>query len=299
MDKYYDFSNCKKSRKQFGGSDKKESVFLDKDRYMLKFPDRIDDDKRNDFNGIYRNNVHSEYISCHIINALGYMAQETLLGRYKGKEVVACKDFCKDGYELNEFEKYKSSFSIDFENTRYPEIYDVVRALSEDKENVGIDPDISLAQFWDIFMLDVLLGNFDRHTGNWGYLYNDEREEVRLAPIYDCGACLYPMLNDSGMEKVINDEKLILARVYDYPKPAFEMNGERLTYNGFLESDYAKKDSRVTEAISKLKERYDKKIIEEVIGDTPNLSEIRSEFYVKMIDERMKRLIMREKYLEN
>ncbi len=291
MDKYYDFSDCKKSRKKFGGSDKKESVFFGRNRYMLKFPDRIEDEKRNEFNSTYRNNVYSEYISCHIINALGYSAQETLIGQYKGKETVACKDFCKDGFELNEFEKYKSSFSVDFENTRYPEIDDIVRALSEDKDNVGIDPDISLAQFWDIFMLDVMLGNFDRHTGNWGYLYNDEREEVKLAPIYDCGACLYPMLNDSSMEKVLNDEQLISTRIYDYPKPAFEMKGMRLTYHGFLTSDYAKSDARIMAARIKLKERYDKSIIEDVVAATPGISDIRAEFYIKMIDMRVVRLL--------
>ena len=292
MDKYYDFSDCKRSRKQFGGSDRKESVFFEESRYMLKFPDRIAPDKRNELNSSYRNNVFSEYISCHIINELGYDAQETLLGTYKGKETVACKDFCTGGFELNEFEKYKSSFSVDFENMRYPDIFDVVKALSKDRDRVDIDPEISLTQFWDIFMLDVLLGNFDRHTGNWGYLYSDEQEVVKLAPIYDCGACLYPMLNDSGMEKVLCDEEMLHSRIYDFPKPAFEVKGQRMTYHSFMQSDFAKSDARVLSSVDKLKERYDKKIIEKVVSETPGLSDIRCEFYIKMIDKRMGGLLL-------
>ena len=210
MDKYYDFSDCKRSRKQFGGSDRKESVFFEESRYMLKFPDRIAPDKRNELNSSYRNNVFSEYISCHIINELGYDAQETLLGTYKGKETVACKDFCTGGFELNEFEKYKSSFSVDFENTRYPDIFDVVKALSKDRDRVDIDPEISLTQFWDIFM----------------------------------------------------------------------------------QSDFAKSDARVLSSVDKLKERYDKKIIEKVVSETPGLSDIRCEFYIKMIDKRMGGLLL-------
>ncbi len=291
MDKYYDFSKCKKSRKKYGGSDKKESVFFENERYMLKFPDRIDDTLRNEMNSTYRNNVYSEYVSCHIIKALGYDVQDTLLGDYNGKETVACKDFCKNGYELNEFEKYKSSFSVDFEDTRYPEITDVIGALEKDKENMGIDSKESIGQFWDIFALDTLLGNFDRHTGNWGYLYNDEKEDVKLAPIYDCGACLYPMLNDAGMEKILQDEKLIKERVYDFPKPAFEMNGKRLSYYEFLSTDFAKNNEMLKKAVTMLCDRFNTEKIKGVLSETPRISDIRAEFYEKMISERLHRLL--------
>lgn len=291
MDKYYDFSDCKISRKQFGGSDRKESVFFEGNRYMLKFPDKITSDKRNELNSSYRNNVYSEYVSCHIIDALGYDVQVTLLGKYKGKKTVACKDFCIDGYELNEFDKYRSSFSIDFENTKYPDIYDVIDALENDHSNMGIDPSITIEQFWDIFALDTLLGNFDRHTGNWGYLYNDEIDDVKLAPIYDCGACLYPMLSDDGMIQVLQDEELIKKRIYEFPKPAFEMNGKRLTYHDFLQSDYAYKNIQLKKSITKLCDRYNSSIIKKVIQQTPHISDARADFYVKIIDERLRRLI--------
>ena len=291
MDRYYDFSDCRLSGEQFGGSDRKISIFFEGDRYMLKFPNRIPSDKKNELNSSYRNNVFSEYVSCHIINALGYDAQYTLLGEYKGNPTVACRDFCIDGYELNEFEKYKSSASIDFEDTRYPDITDVINTLDKDKESMGLNPAESVSQFWDIFVLDTLLGNFDRHTGNWGYLYNDEIENVKLAPIYDCGACLYPMLNDEGMAQVLDDEKLIKQRIYDFPKPAFEMNNVRLTYHGFLETDYARKNNDLRESVQRLCDRYTTDLIKNVVAQTPGISDIRAEFYIRIIGERLRRLI--------
>ena len=58
MDQFYDFTNCRKSLKQYGGSDRKESVIMNGERYMLKFPDRISAEKRNKLNATYRNNIY-------------------------------------------------------------------------------------------------------------------------------------------------------------------------------------------------------------------------------------------------
>lgn len=45
-----------------------------------------------------------------------------------------------------------------------------------------------------MFIVDALLGSFDRHNGNWGVLVDEERQTAEIAPIYDCGSCLYPQL---------------------------------------------------------------------------------------------------------
>lgn len=35
-----------------------------------------------------------------------------------------------------------------------------------------LDPAALLQHFGDMFVIDALLGNFDRHNGNWGFLYD-------------------------------------------------------------------------------------------------------------------------------
>ncbi len=296
MDRFYDFTRCEPSLKQFGGSDTKRSVFFNKNRYMLKFPDRIEEEKRNEMNTTYRNNVFSEYVSCHIIETLGLPVQETLLGKYEDDKisehiVVACKDFCEEGYELNEFEDYKSSPDIEFKSKKYPEIGDVCNAIQEYTKSLSKD---AIERFWDTFAVDALLGNFDRHTGNWGYLFNDaaEKDKIKLAPIYDCGSCLYPMLSDKGMENVLSSEELINERIYEFPKAAFNDNEKQIAYFDFLTSDAIEQYPEIKKSVEKICESYDRNKIIQVLQNTPQISEIRKYFYETMIEARKDKILI-------
>ena len=56
-------------------------------------------------------------------------------------------------------------------------------------------------------IVDGLIGNYDRHNGNWGVLVNDETQEIKLAPIYDCGSCLYSQLTDEQMEEILRTKQ--------------------------------------------------------------------------------------------
>ena len=40
--------------------------------------------------------------------------------------------------------------------------------------------------------MDALLGNFDRHGANWGFIKEDNK--YTIAPIFDNGSCLFPNL---------------------------------------------------------------------------------------------------------
>ena len=75
-----------------------------------------------------------------------------------------------------------------------------------------------------MFIADALLGNFDRHNGNWGILVDEESQTAEIAPVYDCGSCLYPQLGAHEMQAVLDDEREVNRRVYEYPTSAI-MNG--------------------------------------------------------------------------
>lgn len=49
-----------------------------------------------------------------------------------------------------------------------------------------------------------LLGNFDRHNGNWGFLLNNEFGRAKTAPIYDCGSCLFPEMDEQLKNNVMS-----------------------------------------------------------------------------------------------
>lgn len=57
--------------------------------------------------------------------------------------------------------------------------------------------------FWDMYIADAFLGNFDRHNGNWGILVDEQNRTAEIAPVYDCGLCLYPQLAVEDMKGVL------------------------------------------------------------------------------------------------
>ena len=81
-----DFTGCEIDlAAKYGGSDQKRGIIYNGDRYMIKFAERIPSESQNPLNSSYSNSIFSEYICCNILNALGFEAQQTLLGYYKMK----------------------------------------------------------------------------------------------------------------------------------------------------------------------------------------------------------------------
>lgn len=78
-----DFSKSEINRyKTYGGANgNKIAIKYDNNQYMLKFPPPAKSNKVIS----YTNSCISEYISCNIINILGFKVQETFLGTYKAK----------------------------------------------------------------------------------------------------------------------------------------------------------------------------------------------------------------------
>ena len=83
-------------------------------------------------------------------------------------------------------------------------------------------------------MVDALLGNFDRHNGNWGFLYHDDTQTATLAPIYDCGSCLLPQADAQVMRAVLSNQDELNARIYRFPTSAIKQNDRKINYYDFL-----------------------------------------------------------------
>ena len=227
MDTYYDFTNAKvdKFKGYRGANGQKISIFFNDERYMLKFQPIK--------NGIKSQSCISEYISCHIFNAIGIKAQETLLGSYEGIPVVACKDFETNGYKLMEFAMLKNSLIISSQNGYGTELTDVQTAI----ENQELLPVNKLKEhFWDTFIVDSLLGNFDRHNGNWGILVNAEENQAIIAPVYDCGSCLYPKPTEAQIEQILSSEDEINNRIYLFPTSEIKQEDKKINYFEYISS---------------------------------------------------------------
>ena len=199
--------------KGYGGANgQKVALNIDNEIYMLKFPPIAT--KNNQIS--YANSNISEHIGSTIFNILGIKAQITSLhtATVKGKEklVVACKDFTQDGSSLYEFSKIKNGCIDSSKNGAGTELSEILDAISEQS---FIDSAILTDFFWDMFIVDAYLGNFDRHNGNWGLLVKNNL--VSIAPVYDCGSCLFPQMDEETMKHVMNSQQEFNTRIYNYP----------------------------------------------------------------------------------
>lgn len=144
--------------------------------------------------------------------------------------------------------------------------------------------------FWNMFIADTLVGNFDRHNGNWGFLIDEEKQRVEIAPIYDCASCLYPQLTDERIKEIINDEDETNARVYVFPTSALKEDGKKINYFEYISS---LKNKDCNSAIMRIVPLIDLNKINNIIEQTPEISEIRKEFYKKIIKERYEKILLK------
>ncbi|MBD5486821.1 MAG: CtkA family protein [Lachnospiraceae bacterium] len=283
-----DFTPCEVNKfKAYGGANgNKIHVRYQGKGYMLKFPPVPGRSKTMS----YTNSCISEYLACHIYESLGIKAQETLLGTYtdrRGKEkiVVACRDFTDEEKRLIEFAQLKNT-CIDSEQNGYgTELSSIMAAIDE---QTLIQQDELEAFFWDMFIVDALLGNFDRHNGNWGILVNEGKQTAEIAPVYDCGSCLYPQLAVKEMQGVLEREEEIDKRIFVYPTSAIEEQGKKVSYFEFISS---LKHQGCNAALKRIHARIDMERISRLVEDVPFLEPVQREFYKIMIRERKEKIL--------
>ena len=281
-----DFTNLPVRNKTYAGANgSKISVLYNDELYMLKFPAVPAINKQMS----YANGCISEYLGCHIFESIGIPVQKTLLGTYtkngKQKIVVACKDFTADGLVLQDFASLKNTI-IDSEHNGYgTELSDIVKTL---QEQTAIDPKILTEWFWDMFIVDALIGNWDRHNGNWGFLYNTVTDEISLAPIYDCGSCLFPQANEEIMQKTLDDPAELEVRIFERPLSGIRKGGQKIQYFKFISSLENKDCNR---ALKRILPKIDMEKIYKIIEATPFISDLQKEFYKTILRERKERIL--------
>lgn len=282
-----DFTNCEINKyKYYGGRNGgKICIKYNDEEYMLKFPPINQGIEEH----AYSNSCISEYLACHIIKMLGLNVQETLLGKYTihgiSKMVVACKDFTNNNTVLKQFAELKNSQIETSKNGYGTELSEIMETIQE--QQVYDNKELS-EFFWNMFIADSLVGNFDRHNGNWGFLVNEKLKNIQIAPIYDCGSCLYPQLTDERILEIMNDEKEIDARVYVFPTSSIKENDVKINYYEYISS---LKNKECNEALKRIVPLIDLEKINIIIEDVPEISDIRKEFYKKIVKERYNKIL--------
>lgn len=271
-----DFTNAIEEFNNYKGSEKKKTLIYNNKRYLVKFPDPVREKNKNIS---YINNAFSEYIGSNIFKIVGFKTQNTLLGIYKynGKEkiVCACEDFTNNENVLYEFENIALSTNPDKKiETELKDIMEVI------EQNKMIHTEDTKKAFWDMFIIDSIIGNTDRHNGNWGFLLNRKTGKVVFSPIYDCGSCLNPMLEDKEIEKN-NEVELKNLAINCYS--CLKENGKKINYMTYIKQA---KNEECNNAIKRVFNNIDIEKIKEFIDNIKCMSDIRKHFYKNIIEQR-------------
>lgn len=268
----------------YTGSDRKEGLINPEGkRFLVKYAEAHT--RANDLDTSYVNNVLSEYMSSHILEIAGFDVHHTFIGTRGGDLLVACENFTSDHQYLIEFGQYMRKHYDSGDIGRVPDICQIDHVLHYDPI-LCRDAQHLWQSYWERFIGDALVGNFDRHMGNWGYITDTQAQKIYPSPIYDNGSTLFPALSEKAMsEDILPFKKELLKRTLLFPKAALTVNGKKACYLDMMSSGY---EPSLTQAV--------KKIVPGILGRMPEinrfidgqefLSATRKSFYKTILNTR-------------
>ena len=276
-----DYSKYPDGGRFYSGAERKKSILINGNAYLVKF-------QKNSRDGLRFNHV-SEFLGSHIFSMLGIETQETQLGTFGNENVVVIKDFLSEDEVFVPFNGIGDS-SLEQDKEKYQYSYeDIIKMLKDNMKLTDVEQTIDL--FWDMFIVDALIANFDRHGSNWGFIKKDNK--YRLSPIFDNGSSLFPQLNtDEKIQAVLNDQEEIEQRIYKFPTSQVKYQGKKSSYYDIISSLAFEECNN---ALVRITKKVDLNKINKLIDSIENISDLRREFYKTILKERFE-IILLESY---
>ncbi|OCS32879.1 HipA domain-containing protein (plasmid) [Campylobacter fetus] len=289
-----DFSECQINARTYGGANgSKIGIVYNGENYMLKFPPK----PKQKTELSYANSCFSEDISCKILKTLDLNSQDTMLGKYNDKIAVACKDFRNKNELFADFASLKNTV-IDSSTGGYDTDLEEILEIFDTQKQFKIETETMKEFFWDLFIADTMLGNFDRHNGNWGFLINEENNTHRIAPIFDCGSCLFAQADEHIMKEVLTNKNELDKRIYTFPNSAIKFQNVKINPYHFLTNTT---NIDCIKSLQKIVKKVDMNAINNIIENTPYISNLHKDFLQTIIKERKEKIldVAHEKTISN
>lgn len=294
-----DFTGCQRyDVNSYGGADTKQKVVLDGQVYMLKFGKPLEPDPARPLQASRSNMPFSEHIGCRICEELACPPRRrslapTRVGPSWPARTSSRTAMIGTTLSWSSSRSWRTrSWAARLPGGRTPQYDNLIRVFEEHPALEGIRKS-ARERYWKTFAVDALIGNFDRHAGNWGYiLRRSEDRLVALAPVYDCGSSLYPQLSESAMAELVHDRAVLESRVRTFPTAALRIGKRRVPYHEFLTSPQGAEARTV---LLDLYQRLDLDAVRQLIWETPLASDLRREFYATLVTVR-KETILRPAY---
>lgn len=268
------FSNCEEDFELFGGrAGAKISVLYNKEKWILKFGKTTKSMKN--VNISYTNSPVCEYVGSQIYSLLGLPVHETKLGvynaysqstnKYREYFVVACKNFKEnEGDKFYPISDALNKFNAENNNIDNDTL-DLETVLSLLKNNLVVDSNEIIKRFWQMFVVDALINNNDRHLGNFGVIENNG--VYTIAPIYDNGASFYNKIDDEKAKDILSDESRKLQSFYHSRISVYTMNGIDINPYKYIES---MSNEDCNKAILDIYPRINMELVDKIIDEVPN-----------------------------
>lgn len=290
------FNDFKQNQRMYGGTaGRKMGITYNGKEYLLKFPGNLKEQQMKNINLSYSNSPVCEYIGSKIYELIGMPVHHTLLGIRNEKIVVACEDFLETGDRLYEFDKIKVTFEPHFLDSNGNEtngtgvdLYEILMTIQEHPFLQDV-PGV-VEHFWNMFVIDALVGNTDRNNSNWGIILRKDGKKD-IAPVYDNGNCLNNKWDDKKMEMIMKNLSQLEAEGYKARRCIFEIQGRRINPYQIMESMVYQECS---DAICRLTPRIGDCMnkIQAMIEEIPALSEVQKQFYTMIIRYRYEKVLL-------
>ena len=236
----------------------------------------------------------SEYLSSKIAEVLEIDCQKVSIGFRDG--LLSCgielfnngSDLIHHYYDVND----SSLSSLDVDVRELPYTLDLILQVLSNYKSIDIDSKDIISNFVTMCLFDCLIGNYDRHWGNWGFI--GKHKHYSICPLFDNGSSLYPKLTLDEISNIISDKREFYKAIYEFPKSQIR----RTKKKKFLYKDLMEKllclgfDKEFEEFVFKFESN--KKAIESIFDDSDLLEIIekpRLDFLKAMLFSRFKLLI--------
>lgn len=111
---------------------------------------------------------------------------------------------------------------------------------------------------------------------------------MTIAPVYDCGSCLYPQASEETISAILSNKEEIYSRVFVFPTSAIQNEGKKINYFDFISS---LQNEDCNHALKRIAPAIDMTAIERMINDIPCISDLQKQFYVTMLRHRKAHII--------
>lgn len=275
----YDFSSLPLHVSRYDGASGKQTIYIDGERFMLKFGYPIDSNNKRTSETSYANIPVNEFIGSHLFAATGIPTQQTWLGTYRGQSVIACRDFMQDypeDYLLIHFKQLEISMPGESSLSKARPDWEFVHHVISDSPFLSRLREQTFHRYYQMLCVDALIGNFDRHSNNWGFIADENTNIQQLAPVYDCGSCLAPHVSEEVMRERLQDPQLMSQVNRDSPYMAMNVRNKRRKFSFFLLSDEARPFRQV---LPSLYETLTPDALTTIVDSTPGISNLQKDFY--------------------